>query len=226
MKGFVLPLLFALATLSTQAFAAPQERWVLLGDSIQAQVFEPSGIVPQAKLLTANRITQNLNVQIQNISSPGMSMAVNGTGWDAYSNRTALRLIDGFFGAKGIVITLGTNDWGTPSINTSMFFEQYKATVQYAKSLGLQVVCVSPIWRADQDQYKASGSDSYQLWVYRWVVQEACTQGGGIYVDGSTAPLLPEHFADGLHLNGAGHGVFSSWLTSKMKALGFWNAPY
>jgi len=72
----------ATLALSTTAFAqAPSaqlpQRWILAGDSIQAQVFGnaefnlPGG---DARDLTASIIMQDTGVAIQNVSSPGATM--------------------------------------------------------------------------------------------------------------------------------------------------------
>lgn len=226
MKHLILSVLMAVLQAGSYAFAAPQERWILLGDSLQALVHEPAGVTPQARQLTANRIPQLVNVNIQNISTPGLTMAHNGYVWNAYDNRNVLRLIDGYYGAKGIVITLGTNDWATPSITTAMFHDQYKAVIDEAKTHGLTVVCVTPIWRADKDQYRPAGNASYQLWTFQWIATTVCQNNGAQVIDGSQAPLLPSHFTDGIHLNGVGHGVFTAWLIQQMQALGHWTAQY
>lgn len=226
MKPIILCILFLTIQACTHADAAPQERWILLGDSLQSQVHEVPGVTAQSRHLTANRIPQEINISIQNISTPGLTMANNGTLWNAHDNREFLHMLDGYFGAKGIIITLGTNDWSTPGITTGMFYDQYSAVVSKAKSLGMVVVCVTPIWRADKDQYMPSGSSSYQLWVYQWIAATACQNQGEPVIDGSTAPLAPSHFTDGLHLNGAGHAVFSSWLIQQMQAIGYWHESY
>lgn len=210
----------------SQAHSAAQERWILLGDSIQAAVYEAPGVTPQARYLTANRIPQKVNVSIQNVSTPGLTMAKNGTAWNAYDNRNVMRLVDGYFGAKGIIITLGTNDWNNPTITTSMFHDHYKEVIKEAKAQGLQVVCVTPIWRSDKDKYKPSGDASYQLWTYQWVAATVCQNNGAKVIDGAEAPLKPSHFADGLHLNAGGHAVFSNWLIQQMQALGYWTSTY
>lgn len=198
----------------------------MLTDSINDLVTEAPGVIPQARHSTTNIIPQTVNVQIHKISTPGLTMAKNGSPWNAYDNRNVLRLIDGYFGAKGVVITLGTNDWETPGITTTAFHDQYKAVIEEAKANGLEVVCVTPIWRADKDQYKPSGSASYQLWIYQWIVSTVCLNNGAKVIDGAAAPLLPQHFADGVHLNGAGHSVFAPWLIQQMQNLGYWTSTY
>jgi hypothetical protein len=221
MKSYLIAALLGILTLGT-ASAAPQERWILVGDSIQAQVFGSGGL---SKDLTANRIPQLLDIHIQNLSSPGASMSgVLGF----YNSRSILGQIDGYFGAKGVIITVGTNDWGRTS--TSKLFADYKAYVVYAKSLGLEVVCVTPIWRSDELSYKPvpGTTESWQLAAYRWTIEQACIQGGGNVIDGSLSPstTLPLYYGDPtapyVHLNKDGHSVFTSWLIQRMNHLGFW----
>lgn len=214
------------AVFCSYAWSSPQERCFILGDSINAFVVEQAGVIPAAKNLAANLIVQKRNVQLYNLSSPAMTMAPNGTGMDAYTNKNSIKMLTGYFGAKCIVITLGTNDWTNPEITTSSFFDSYKAVVSYAVAQGLRVVCVTPIWRSNQDDYQPSGDSSYQLWVYRWIAESACSQGGGEVIDGASAPLLPAHYADGLHLNSQGHAVLATWLIDRMNNLGLWLDTY
>lgn len=220
-----LMLTLCLTTGAAQVNAAPQERWILVGDSIQASVFGAGG---EAKHLTANRIPQLKNIHIQNISSPGASMS----GWLGFIHtRNILSQIDGYFGAKGVIITVGTNDWGRNS--TSQLFTDYKTYVTYAKSLGLEVVCVTPIWRSDEMNSLTvpNTSDSWQLWVYRWTIEQACTQGGGKIIDGGSSPLTNrlDYYGDtispsvaAVHPNATGHQVFTNWLIQRMNQLGYW----
>lgn len=210
----------------TQVVAAPQERWILLGDSIQAKVFGTQSTPSRAKDLTAHIIPQLVNVHIQNISAGGMTMANSGNNLNAETNLGAIRMIDGAGGAQGIIITLGQNDWNNANITPAMFYESYKNLGTFAKSRGLEVICISPIWSFDQMTFKWSGGQQYQLWNYRVEVQNACAAFGGRFIGGTTAPLLPEHFADGVHMNAAGHAVFAPWLVQQMQSMGFWTDTY
>lgn len=221
-------ILFLILALFSHSVFANQDRWILVGDSIMSQVIETnSGKPALSRNLTSHLVEEKANVVIHNFSSPGARMANGGIkGFGFFNFKSSLNHINGYFPAKGVIITLGTNDWG--SSTTSEFFTAYKSVVQHSKSLGLKVVCVSPIWRADELSYKqAKGDSRWQLWTYRLVVQWACEQGGGVYIDGRTAPVAGlQFFGDaknvGLHLNTYGHTVFSDWLVYQMRNIGYW----
>lgn len=225
MKKYLIALVLVAFSAAVQAM--PGERWIFDGDSIQSAVFTAG--TPDTRKLTALAVPQTINISVQNVSSPGATMTptVPAYGWDAHTNRATLKKIDGYFGAKGVVIMLGTNDWGNPSITTGAFHDAYKSYVQYAKAQGLEVVCVAPLWRSDEASYLSSGSaGTFQMWVYAWIIETVCGNEGVHYINGRNAPLLPEHFHDGLHLNAAGHEVFTSWLITQMQMRGFWTDTY
>lgn len=203
----------------------PAPRWILLGDSIQSEVM-PTG---PATALTASQIPALAGVVCQNISSPGMRVGQGsqpGTG--AYMNRAAIGLVSGLFGAAGLIVTLGTNDYGTTDVTASEFSSDYQALLQYAKTLvGANIVCISPIWRNDQygEGHPPTRADgTYTLQNYRTTIQANACAAGVHYIDGLQSPLTnhPELYADGLHPNVNGHAQFAPWLVTQMQALGFW----
>jgi hypothetical protein len=221
--------IFLVLMIISNTIFANQDRWILIGDSIMSNVTESnSNIVGLSRNLAAHLVEEKANVVIHNLSSPGARMAdggIKGFGFVNYKN--SINHVSGYFGVKGIIITLGTNDWGysTPG----EYFTAYLSVIKHAKSLGLKVVCVSPIWRADENSFKQpKGDKPLQLWVYRLVTMWACEQGGGVYIDGREAPVVGlQFFGDksnfGLHLNTYGHLVFSDWLVYKMRNIGYWN---
>src|SRR5262249_39755406 len=123
------------------------QRWILAGDSIQAQVFGnaefnlPGG---DARDLTAAIITQDTGVAIQNVSSPGATMTTNGFFRGLHDQQAMVSYIDGFFGATGIIITIGVNDSGG-SVTTNQYRTDYSNLVAFALQAGLTVVCVPPL---------------------------------------------------------------------------------
>jgi hypothetical protein len=227
MKNIIKSSLIALLLIAGNAHAVLQDRWILVGDSIMSNVFEENSNIPAlASNLTSHLIEQKANVVIHNFSSPGARMGDGGIkGVGAVNQIGAISHISGFFKAKGVIITLGTNDWGATS--TSEYYLAYSKFVKHARSKGLLVACVSPIWRADQNSYKqVKGDNRWQLWTYRLVTQWACEHSGGKYIDGGQAPVQGlQFFGDknnfGLHMNTYGHSVFSDWLVYKMRNLGY-----
>lgn len=202
------------------------QRWILLGDSIQSVVIEdnnPSGVLPHAKNIASNLISQQTDVLIHNLSSPGNRVSdIGAIGFGVVNHLNSLNLISGIFGAQGLIVTLGTNDWGN-SANTTQWANDVRAIVDRAKSLNLKVVLVSPLWRSDHQEYKGG----YQMWIYAWMMQTIATEKGVTFINGYDFGDDPLNYGDPvqnprLHLNTRGHVNFANILVQKMKTLGFW----
>jgi lysophospholipase L1-like esterase len=208
---------------------AVAERWIFLTDSIQTEVLSlataPEGLAGD---LTAMQLPGLVNIVPQLIGAPGLRMTDGGTpGFGACSNKNAIGMASGYMAATGLVIMLGTNDWANPGTLGLEFINDYRATVDYAKGLGLKVVCVCPLWRADEASTVAhADGSSYSLQQFRDWIGQITLQEGVSWIDGTNAPCTsqPTQYADGIHLNQAGHLLFAPWLVSEMRALGFWLA--
>jgi lysophospholipase L1-like esterase len=203
------------------------ERWFLLGDSIQSSVFSENGqSVGPACALTASQIPNLANVTIQNLSSPGFRMSQGELpGFGACANRGGL--IGGAIGLvppAGIIIMLGTNDWGNYYVTGSAFTIDYPKVINYCKSMGMKVVCVSPIWHFMQDTVLQHADAGYPLANFRSWIQSMASAAGVGFIDGLSSPVsnCPEYFCDGVHMNEAGHDAFAPWLVMKMRCLGHW----
>ena len=122
------------------------------------------------------------------------------------------------FDPDAVIIAYGTNDWGRcPSLevlvkNTSDFLDKLSREFN-----GKPIICISPIWRADTNQTKRSGT-----------FEEVCAavkaqiKAHGMYlVEGEyLVPHLTEFFADGfLHPNALGFGSYSENLVREIKDL-------
>lgn len=207
-----------------------QPRWALVGDSIQAWVLEAGGLATsgQASLLTASRIPFQTNVSIQNLSTPGIRLAAGAYPDANVFDQTMINKISGGFGMNGVICTLGTNDYSNAGVTTVDYFYALNALMDRTKALGIPLVIVSPIWRADKDVpvAKSNGTSSpladFQN-VAAWVVSLRPAADKVYLIDGSQAPVQAAgYFGDGLHLNGLGHTTFSNWLVAQMKAKGLW----
>lgn len=225
------------------------DNWILLGDSIQSWVIDNG----PATALTASRIPALANVGVMNMSRPGARVThLQKTAPDAWSSsrdgwvvganctstaqcpydtrfstylyRNLFSYYSSLWNAKGVIITLGRNDWGN---DTNQLFLDYSEIVQRAKSNGLDVVCVGPIWSSDE-------TATNNMLNVRVVIMWACNNNGGTFVDGynavphDAALYYSTHNAqgqlqiDGVHLNAAGHVAFSNWLVTTMHNLGKW----
>jgi hypothetical protein len=130
------------------ARAQAQQRWILAGDSIQAGVFPNAefGLIGgDAAQLTAAIVMQQTGVSIQNISSPGARMTNAGFFPGLVSQTGAVQFIDGFFGATGIIITIGVNDSGATDLDPGQYLADYTNFAKAALNLGLKVICVPPL---------------------------------------------------------------------------------
>jgi len=217
------------------------QRWILAGDSIQAQVFGnaelglPGG---DARDLTAAIIMQDTGVAIQNVSSPGATMTTTTVFAGLKDQQPMVSFIDGFFGATGIIITIGVNDAGG-SVSSSTYPSDYASLVAFALRAGLQVVCVPPLNEPNEvADITVSRRFAFQIATYF-----ACTGAGvpannifnpaavGIVPDPAD-PAKRRLFAssivngqlqlDSIHLSSAGHRLFADRLIDFMVARGFW----
>lgn len=200
------------------------ERWIILGDSIQAHVYTVGTALGDQSHLTAAQLPQKLNIAINNLSSPGARMTDGGQlDFGAASNKNAITMVRGYAPMTGIIVTLGTNDWTNPGTSAQSLLDSYRGMIQHCKNLGMSFVGVSPINRADGDNgiYHFDGQ-TYTLSQFQYWIEAVCQEQCVPMIQGGTAPLLPEHYADGLHLNEAGHDVFCDWLIAEMNNLGYW----
>lgn len=116
-----------------------------------------------------------------------------------------------------ITVAFGTNDWSRcPTLeslrkNTKEFFD--KLCARYPDKL---IFGISPIWRADKDQIRASGSFKD----ITDAIKEEIVAHGAVLVDGELMmPHLPDFFADKyLHPNALGFGIYAENLTRVMNA--------
>lgn len=120
------------------------------------------------------------------------------------------------FEPDAITVAFGTNDWGRCKTldelkkNTKEFWDKLRARYPHTTIFG-----ISPVWRADNDQIKSSGSFED----IADAVKEQIVAHGAILVDGETlTPHLPDFFADGyLHPNALGFGIYAENLIRIMK---------
>ena len=119
------------------------------------------------------------------------------------------------FEPDAITVAFGTNDWGRRKTlealkkNTKEFFDKLRARYPHTLIFG-----ISPLWRADKDQVKPSGSFKE----ITDAVKEEILAHGAILVDGELmTPHLPEFFSDGfLHPNALGFGIYAENLVRVM----------
>jgi lysophospholipase L1-like esterase len=219
-------------------------RWILAGDSIMAGVFanEEFGLPGNdAAELAATLISLETGVVIQNISSPGATMSAIPP-WQIPGlarQQATLSFIDGLFGARGIIITIGVNDAGQPGIEPSTYLADYTGFVRFARSLGLEVVCVPPLNEPNEPlDPNASRRFRFQLLTVFACANAAVPPenvfnpaAAGIAPDPAD-PARRRLFAssyrsgqlvlDNVHLSSEGHRLFATKLIDFMVGRGFW----
>lgn len=199
------------------------ERWILVGDSIQTNIYEAPGphAVPALELMAVN-LARNTGATINNLSWGGARMADGGwPGFGWASNVATVERVSSPNKAKGVLVTLGLNDWNEPTVSGIGFITGMRTFIQACKVMGLEVVFLSPIWNASKDTPKAKADGSWDLAQWAAFVANVCFEEGAKHISGLSAPLDASHFADGIHLNVAGHIALEAYVRPKMNALGY-----
>jgi lysophospholipase L1-like esterase len=230
-----------LAHAQTPSAALPQ-RWILAGDSIQAQVFanaEFNLAGGDARDLTAAIVMQDTGVAIQNVSSPGATMTTTTRFFPGLKDQRAmLQYIHGFFRATGIIITIGVND-ANGSVAVGTFQNDYAGLASFARGLGMQVICVPPL----NEPGEVADVNVSRRFAFQLATVFAC-MGAGVpqenifnpaavgIVPNPSSPANRRLFAssrtngqlvlDNVHLSSAGHRLFADRLIDFMVARGFW----
>lgn len=215
--------LIAGCLLATVAHAGAGPRWVILGDSIMTVTLGDG----EAKDLATNQIPQLTNVTIHNVSRGGGRVSTSAWGViDYYPSIQAW--LGGAWSSQldGVIITLGTNDWAAEQTRLSEFLSDYATIVQAAVSRGIEVVCVSPLLRADESrrrrppgQWNGADLQTWRTWIHL-----VCDNRGGQALSGTWLIPSPtsKWMPDGLHLNAQGHAEFARSLVDWMRFLGYW----
>ena len=209
------PYLVALGLLAIMAQAAParaQPRIMIIGDSIMAgtHLHDPGRAV-------AVVLQRAADVIVHNFSSPGAMMTDKFPFAGMRQAGSAVYLVAGPFGLRGLVVAIGTNDW-SDDVGLTAFRDAYAG---FLPSLppDVRFACLGPTWRADETDPNANGDTLDQ---FRDVVRDVCTAAGGEYLDGRVAiPNNVLFFPDGLHPNQRGHRALAKFLKAEMERLGW-----
>ena len=153
-------------TLQPLSRATPGRRIMVIGDSIQAG-FGLTRATNQASW----RVQKSGNVVIHNFASPGATMADVSLIPGMNHAVEAVRLLSGFFGMYGVIINLGTNDWGQPLITRSAFGSAYGAFLDGIPQ-SLNVACMSPTWTSTEGILNQEGFTRDD---FRETIKEVCT---------------------------------------------------
>jgi lysophospholipase L1-like esterase len=192
--------------------ASAARRIMVIGDSIQAG----TGL-KDVKDQASWRLQRFGHVVVHNFASPGATMA--DTFFPGMNHaQTAVRLLHGFFGMYGLIINLGSNDWGQPSITVASFSSTYGAFLDSVPP-AIRVVCLSPTWSTSEGVLNSHGETKDD---FRTATRTACDARGAIYLEGKDAiPNDPAYFVDGVHPNDRGHKAMGAFLLRQLRALGW-----
>lgn len=188
-------------------------RIMVIGDSIQAG----TALVRDTSQATW-RVQKTGNVVIHNFASPGATMADAGYFPGMVHGVEAVGLLSGFFGMYGVIINLGTNDWGQSEITRDAFGSAYGAFLDGIPR-SLKVACMSPTWTSTESMLNQEGFTRAD---FRQTIKEVCAARNRPYIDGLAAiPNSPAYFVDGLHPNDKGARLMGAFLLKQLKALGW-----
>jgi hypothetical protein len=194
------------------ALAVTRRRIMLIGDSIQAG----TNLV-RTKSQASFRLQRYGGVIVHNFASPGAAMVTDGFFLGMSHGVTTVDLLYGFRGMYGLLINLGTNDWGH-SIPVSTFSSAY-GTFLDSIPRTIRVACMSPTWSTSEGMLNSNGNTKDD---FRAATQAVCAARGDAYLDGKDAiPNNPAYFLDGLHPNDRGHKAMGAFLLRQLRALGW-----
>lgn len=196
--------------------------WVLIGDSIMSAVSPstingPAGTVQQ---MTASLLQNERGICIRNLSSPGASLGAGGA--IGYANITpTLDVLAGIFGyVHGIIVTAGTNDFGT-NLNPAQTADSLRRILAWGSKYKRKVLVMDLPYRQKETVKNKIG---HALDSYRWVRGVVCneykttarfaTREGTPFATFTPSLYDPAEVAAGgaLHLNAAGNRAFADWI--------------
>ena len=79
-------------------------------------------------------------------------------------------LLSGFFGMYGVIVNLGTNDWGQSLITRNAFGSAYGAFLDGIPP-SLKVACMSPTWTSTEARLNQEGFTRAD---FRQTIKEVC----------------------------------------------------
>lgn len=118
--------------------------------------------------------------------------------------------------ARNLVLLIGVNDYNGSS-PMGLFRTSYSKILLQAQFWGVNVICVTPIWRVGEDLPNREG---LYLQDYRNAIVDICTTEGFSVVHGeSLIPHDPGLYVDGLHPNPRGHAFIARRLLPELRRL-------
>lgn len=176
---------------------------LLVGDSIGVSW----GASDNSNALQSRLERANRHWYVFNISRAGMG--VTPSKWPAFN--PSLIGLNGVFG-NYVVVMLGTNDFGIGA-PLDEFATGYQRILDAARWWSVAPVCVTPLWRADEQIPNAQGAT---LEDYRAAIRLLCA-GFPIVEGPSLIPSGDGFFCDGLHPNDRGYRALGKNLSRALR---------
>ena len=168
-------------------------RIMVIGDSIMSG----TGLTKSEDQATF-RLQRYGGVIIHNFASPGACMAdVSVLLGMNHTAPTTIGLLSSFFGMYGLVVSLGTKDWGQSLITPTSFSSAYGAFLDTEQQAlpHLRIACMGMPWSSSEGLVNAHGKTRDD---YRAIIKDVCEARGYAYLDGLQAvPHSPAYFTDG-----------------------------
>ena len=164
-----------------------------------------------------------------------LNLAVNGISYSSLTNvlpeKALAKTVQGYGNADIIIVSLGTNDYGT-NVPLGRFGDEndvsfYGAIDYVYKKLKKEnsksrIIIITPIPRAD-DGKRESG---YSLEDYRKAIKQVATKYGLEVICGEKMKIDPKkerdrnkYIIDGVHINNAGHVLYYETVKEQLKLL-------
>ncbi|QEL26163.1 SGNH/GDSL hydrolase family protein [Bosea sp. F3-2] len=210
-------------------------RGLVIGDSLSSMVYADDPIIPDACALWTAVLSQSTGINFQSLSAPGNRVTA-GSAPDASIkyNAAAFNLMRGVALPVVAILFAGTNDWAgsdTYAYHPTLpnFIADYRAIVGYWRSNGVPLICIPPLWRADEFDAssvavsKAHPDGNFTLQGYRnWIFDLAHEYAPNAhYLPHTSFGLEPADFAgDGLHMVATGHAKVALAVEAKLREIG------
>jgi lysophospholipase L1-like esterase len=195
--------LFTVLALRCIARARAAHFMIFAGDSIMLGI----GSTSAANTVVGRLVSLKPHWYIRNYSFEGA--AVSGGG-DYSMDPSAVVKLHG----DTIVVLLGTNDWNN-GIAESIFKTDYSNFITSLEVLRPTIVCVTPIWRADEGTRNKAGNTIAQL---RSDIASICSGRGHSVIDGlSLVPSKGSYYTPGgIHPNDDGYACYANNLAAAL----------
>lgn len=209
-------------------------RGLVIGDSLSSMVYADAMCDLDANDLWTAKLSTSTGINFHNLSAPGNRItAGSAPGAGIKFNANAFNLMRGVSLPVVAILFAGTNDWAgadTYGYHPTLpsFIADYRWIIGYWRSNGVPLLCIPPLWRADEfgygaPVYKPHPDADYTLQTYRNWIYDLCRENtpSAHYLAPNGMGLTPDDFVgDGLHLNSSGHAKIALGVEAALTEMG------